>query len=1414
MEDTRPIHRARRPFGRTAVYVPREVPRREIAWPKLHPRPSPPARPAWWTYLPLAFMGVMSLLYPLLHALSTGQPFSWMRYLGPLLMALGMGGIYPLFQWLSYYSQVRHVETEIATRQRAFLEGLAQMEFQARTLAEQQRRILDERYPPAQEVVRIARVPKYRRKRLWSRGPEDQDFLTLRVGTGEGSPGFTFAPFPAFSPEDEDLEREARRVLDRWHRVSDLPLLLPLTRVGSVLIKGPEHLMYGLLYRVVVDVAVHHSPRVVRVGVIVRDALRGRRFWSWMKWLPHTGVLEGKRPSLLAFSLTEGAHLVDTLARYLGGRREEAVSEIFGPGEALVLIFDEDGALRNRPSVIQLVEQGPQVGVYCLFVGGTVHGVRAEILLKDFGDLRYKAEWLSFGTQQQRRAMHEQGRGEFLSWEEAEAVARELAGLEPPEPPSTATLLPDHLPLAELLARVYTDVREEIAALFPEEDGNGAGDDSVPSEVDALAEEPLRGLWNWFARLYTSSDAKTALLRSWALRRFLHFPIGMTVAQGRLRPLYLNLLPDGPPWHGPAAYHTILIGPTGSGKSEFLKTLIWGAAYQYPPHVLNVFFIDFKGGAAMEDFKFRYRNDVGEWVEEELPHLVGMVTDPEHVDPSLDAVAISRRGIYAIRREMERRKHLITTLGKAKDIWEYNEKVVAARHGRRGDVDPSLPLLPHLLIILDEFSEGLQHFPELEDILDALARLGRSWGMYLILANQKYTRMEKMEVNVGWRIALRMGDRELREFLHSGLSGLSHVGRGYALCVPHGEVQLFQTGYGGLPMRATGNEDALVIYELGPAGREQPVYERAVRPHGHSEEERPRLTQGRYLTQLICRMVRQSSHAFARPRKIYLDPLPAQVSLPEVLQRYVQEQGRPLAFDGQCWRTVEDDALEAPFALVDNFQALTHEVLRFSFHQGAGHLWVLGVADSGKEDVVEAIVLALAHLYTPEQLWIYILDFSDGRRLRSLTQLPHVGAHVLATERERFHRLVRLWAQEFHRRRAHSPVRGPRWLWVLHDFHHRHFLHMEEEAALRLVESLIHHGGRLGLHLLLTSVHAGALRDEEAVNLRPRLLLEMGAREHFLEAGLGRQAIHNLTRRVPGRGFWLERLGDEGREMQTGRWPDWQTHARHMDRAWRGVRPKDVVVMPEHLSWARWQEMVGMATIQQGDGFPVGLDYDWEPVEVSIGPHQALWLVVGPAVSGKTHFLLLWARTARMKSTSWAVWYLATKSPPEAWLPTPGRGFSMVTSAEEALLRDAWDRAAQTAASLPSDAPPMLLLVDDAEHVLPSCPQDSAQVLEHALRQGRLVWVLAFRSQMTFTATMSKMYAHPFQEVLRRAQEERLGLITRPEDEALSLYALTQRRLPREWLYAWVGRPVGRALLVQRDYRRLVQVPFVGNGGK
>lgn len=184
-----------------------------------------------------------------------------------------------------------------------------------------------------------------------------------------------------------------------------------------------------------------------------------------------------------------------------------------------------------------------------------------------------------------------------------------------------------------------------------------------------------------------------------------------TIGVGLEGPLALDLLADAP--------HALVGGTTGSGKSEFLRTLALSWAVGAPPRERSILLVDFKGGSAFTELAA-------------LPHVVGVITD-------LDARG-AERALRSLRAELRRRESLLLQVG-ARDIRETPAGTLA-----------------RLLVLVDEYAALVETFPELQPIIADLAARGRSLGIHLVLCTQRPSGVvrDAVAANCGIRVAFRM----------------------------------------------------------------------------------------------------------------------------------------------------------------------------------------------------------------------------------------------------------------------------------------------------------------------------------------------------------------------------------------------------------------------------------------------------------------------------------------------------------------------------------------------------------------------------------------------------------------------------------------------------------------------------------
>ena len=211
--------------------------------------------------------------------------------------------------------------------------------------------------------------------------------------------------------------------------------------------------------------------------------------------------------------------------------------------------------------------------------------------------------------------------------------------------------------------------------------------------------------------------------RSRPARDRLRVPIGL--GDGG-EPIHLDLKESAQQGMGP---HGLVIGATGSGKSELLRTLVLGLALTHSPEELNMVLVDFKGGATFAGMSA-------------LPHVSAVITN------LADELTLVDRMQDALSGELVRRQEVLRAAGNYASVRDYERARAAG-----ADLDP----LPSLFIVVDEFSELLTARPEFIDLFVAIGRLGRSLGLHLLLASQRLDegRLRGLESHLSYRIGLR-----------------------------------------------------------------------------------------------------------------------------------------------------------------------------------------------------------------------------------------------------------------------------------------------------------------------------------------------------------------------------------------------------------------------------------------------------------------------------------------------------------------------------------------------------------------------------------------------------------------------------------------------------------------------------------
>ncbi|GHA94207.1 type VII secretion protein EccCa [Streptomyces clavifer] len=538
--------------------------------------------------LPEGVMGTITMsLLPVTGVLSSVVLMTVVRgsqfaALGALILAVTAIGTVGLL--LSPYGRAHRTRS---TRRKAYLAYVEDLREELASEERARRELADVLDPPPYALYDIVQNPA----RLWERRRGDADFLRVRVGIGEVAVcdlQIARRRPSALSPQDPFMLNEASALMNRFRTGTELPLTVPLDRVGNISVIGPREDCLRVARALLVQTAATHAPDDVALAL----AVPGDRIadWEWAKWLPHLLDAEQLDGPVAARRIAPSA---PQLARQLGPdlrrrasyatelRRDPAGQDIPAMAPPLLVVIDghgEDAVDLPRPdNAVGLSDMGVTV----------LHLLEQRVQEPGHVGVRITVEGSMLLVEDLREA-------EPIS---AQGIVDEVSYL-----------------FAGGLARMLAPLRLSTEALM----------DTPPSDTVGLA-----GL------LGIDDVARLDLPRLWAPRdehAFLRVPIGISDTH---EPVLLDLKDSSELGMGP---HGLCVGAAGSGRSELLRSLILALVTTHPPEDLALLLIDHEDGETFAPFSM-------------LPHVAGVITDLENETGLIERVDAALVGEVNRRRQ-------------------------------------------------------------------------------------------------------------------------------------------------------------------------------------------------------------------------------------------------------------------------------------------------------------------------------------------------------------------------------------------------------------------------------------------------------------------------------------------------------------------------------------------------------------------------------------------------------------------------------------------------------------------------------------------------------------------------------------------------------------------------------------------
>ncbi|MGX1806362.1 type VII secretion protein EccCa [Nocardia sp. NPDC055321] len=1004
-------------------------------------------------------------------------------------------------------------------------------------------------------------------RRMWERRPNDPDFGHVRVGIGTHRLAAKLAR-PETGPL-EDLEPVSTVALRRFVRthsvVHHLPTAVSLRAFPAINVEGPVEDSRALVASMIMELTAFHGPDHVAVAIVCAEP--DDPAWSWAKWLPH----------IQHSTHRDGMGAVRMIYRSLGELETALAEDLLERGR----FMRNPQPTAGRLHLVVVIDDG--------YVNGT------ERLISESGlDAVTVIDLSAVDNSLAAR------RGLQLVAADGDVFAKSASGTE-----KFAT--------ADIVTRAQTEAFSRSLARFRI---------ATAAQIVSLGDSTGAADPGLMALLKIPDAAQIDASKVWrprAGRERLRVPIG-TTPDGT--PVEIDIKESAENGMGP---HGLCIGATGSGKSEFLRTLVLSMVATHSPDQLNLVLVDFKGGATFLGL-------------DPLPHVAAVITNLEE---ELDLVDRMRDALAG---EMNRRQELLRTAGNFANVTDY-EKARAAGV----PLDP----LPALFVVIDEFSELLSQKPDFADLFVMIGRLGRSLHVHLLLASQRLeeNKMRGLDAHLSYRIGLRtFSANESRAVL--GITDAYHLpgvpGAGYLKSDASDPLRFNATYVSGpyVAPRAVRQADGTAVAEAPPrefiAG---PVEQLALPAPEPSLDPLdllpppPAADEG--IPDSLLQVVVKRLTGHGRPaHEVWLPPLEESPTVDMLLPD--PDWRSPVNRHGQLWM---------PIGIIDKPYEQRRDVLQINLAGAQGNIAVVGGPQAGKSTTLRTIIMAAAATHTPEQVQFYCLDFGGGS-MAGLSGLPHVGsvANKLDVDRVRrtiaelstlLHQREERFAQlgiesmaEYRRRKHAALAQGAHDDPLLSDKYGDVFLVVDGWAVLReefdtlesAVTQLGAQGLSYGIHVILGTSRWAEIRPAIKDQIGTRIELRLGDPS---DSEMGRRIAVNVPLNRPGRGLTadqlhmliaLPRLDSDTNAQNLGEGvaaAKAQMQAMYGDR-----RAPEVRMLPQNIHREQVLEIARAHRVQQGPTkIVVGLgEAELAPLVLDFGADPHL-MAFADVESGKTTLL-------------------------------------------------------------------------------------------------------------------------------------------------------------------------------------------------
>lgn len=432
---------------------------------------------------------------------------------------------------LRYAKEEKYREEE--ARYGSYSNYLIEMTESIKEKYEQNTKLLTEAYPSADVCCSYDEQSPF----LWNRNENHEDFMFVRLGMGD-TPFQCEIEIPKSSYEvrDDFLAKKPQAIYEQFQMLKNVPVGIDLFKdrligmIGGSGKQGAVENAKSIIAQIVANICYTDVKIIIAYN---EKSEEDKKKWAFAKWLPHVWSPDKK-------------------TRYFATNREEA-SDVFYEIANTIRIREEDRDEKKipKPHFVLFLEdaellEGELLSKY-VFEQDAAFGLTTFLLVERYEELPNACEQIIQNdsnfqgiynvTQGQQSKV--QIKFDYVATERLEHFTRQLASIE-----------------------------------VKEMDSNG----EIPNSLD------------FFEMYGVSSLEEFHVLERWKKNRTYESMKALIGKKAGGNDCYLDIHEK---YHGP---HGLIAGTTGSGKSETLQTYILSLALNFSPDDVGFFVIDFKGG--------------------------------------------------------------------------------------------------------------------------------------------------------------------------------------------------------------------------------------------------------------------------------------------------------------------------------------------------------------------------------------------------------------------------------------------------------------------------------------------------------------------------------------------------------------------------------------------------------------------------------------------------------------------------------------------------------------------------------------------------------------------------------------------------------------------------------------------------